>query len=162
MRSFLTDESTSLVHGNELLQTIDASYPVTKLRGVSKHTVTAVLDALEGVEPPVSPTADLVSAADWFVGYLLLDAVIANGDRHHENWGVLQASKGARRLAPSYDHATSMGRELKDEERLTRLHGGDRPVRWPRTCSEPGQLSSRTSTPSDLCILSTPFVSLVR
>jgi hypothetical protein len=27
-----------LVHGNELLQEVDQAYPVTELRGVSKHT----------------------------------------------------------------------------------------------------------------------------
>lgn len=74
---------------------------------------------------PHGEAPGLVSAADWFVGYLLLDAVIVNSDRHHENWGVLQLESGARQLAPSYDHASSLGRELGDAERARRLETRD-------------------------------------
>lgn len=110
-----------LVHGNELLQEVDESYPTVQLRGVSKHTVDAVLERLEGARSPRGDESGLACAADWFVGYLLLDAVIVNSDRHHENWGVLQLGSGERQLAPSYDHASSLGRELADPERLRRL-----------------------------------------
>jgi hypothetical protein len=58
------------------------------------------------------------------VGYLLLDALIGNGDRHHENWAVIHDT-ASRRLAPSYDHASSLGRELLDEARAARLDGAD-------------------------------------
>jgi hypothetical protein len=120
-RSFLETGSASLVHGNELLQEVDASYPVVQLRGVTRHTVDAVLGLLSKVEAPISGDPRLVSAADVFTGYLLLDAVVVNSDRHHENWGVLQLAGGIRRLAPSYDHASSLGRELLDAERQARL-----------------------------------------
>jgi hypothetical protein len=46
------------------------------------------------------------------LGLLVLDALIANTDRHHENWGVLA---GARVLAPSFDHGTAWGFNLRDE-----------------------------------------------
>ena len=120
-RSFVTKGWASLVHGNELLQEVDASYPVVKLRGVTKHTVDAVLGLLSKVDAPTSSDPRLVSAADIFMGYLLLDAVVVNSDRHHENWGVLQLAGGVRRLAPSYDHASSLGRELLDADRQARL-----------------------------------------
>lgn len=29
------------------------------------------------------------TAQDLFIGYILLDALIGNGDRHHENWGFV-------------------------------------------------------------------------
>src|SRR5690606_14933665 len=51
-------------------------------------------------------------------GYLVLDAVIGNTDRHHENWGILRKKTGTGYvgyLAPSFDHASSLGRELHDE-----------------------------------------------
>lgn len=124
-RRFFEDGSVTLVHGNELLQQIDDSYPKAQLRGVSQHTVDAVLDRLDGVLPPTKSSGDLECAADWFVGYLLLDAVVVNSDRHHENWGILQFPEGVRRLAPSYDHASSLGRELTDERRQQRLHTND-------------------------------------
>jgi hypothetical protein len=121
-QSFLPAES-ALVHGNELLQEVDQTYPVTQLRGVSKHTVEAVFGQLLTVDPPIGSPATL-SAADCFVGYLLLDALIGNGDRHHENWAVIHDTS-SRRLAPSYDHASSLGRELLDEARAARLDGSD-------------------------------------
>ena len=37
---------------------------------------------LEGIE----------NARDLFIGYILLDALIGNGDRHHENWGFVLSS----------------------------------------------------------------------
>jgi serine/threonine protein kinase HipA of HipAB toxin-antitoxin module len=60
-------------------------------------------------------------AVDTFIGYLLLDAWIGNGDRHHENWGLISTSDRVIHLAPTYDHASSLGRELSDEKRLERL-----------------------------------------
>lgn len=125
-RSFLEAHDV-LVHGNELLHDEDASYPVSQLRGVSKHTVAAVLRSLHPVAPPRGAAEnDLRSAADWFVGYLLLDALIGNVDRHHENWGVIQRTGLAMQLAPSYDHASSLGREMSDRERTERLGTRDR------------------------------------
>src|SRR5437762_4016700 len=67
---------------------------------------------------------------DLFVGYLMLDALIGNQDRHHENWGLIivpeQSTAGfALLLAPSFDHASSLGRNESDEERLRRLHTRD-------------------------------------
>jgi hypothetical protein len=97
---------------------------VKELRGVSKHTVDAVFGQLSGVDPPVGSPSTL-SASDCFVGYLLLDALIGNGDRHHENWAVIHDAAN-RRLAPSYDHASSLGRELLDDTRAIRLGGSDR------------------------------------
>lgn len=121
-QSFLPADGV-LVHGNELLQEIDQSYPRTQLRGVSKHTVEAVFEQLRNVDPPPGAPAGL-SAADCFVGYLLLDALIGNGDRHHENWAVVHKT-ASRHLAPSYDHASSLGRELRDEVRVARMKGID-------------------------------------
>ncbi len=122
-RSF-ADEAT-MVHGNELLQAVDSTYPVHEIYGVRDHTVQNVLGVLERVQPPAT-VADLPSAADWFVGYLLLDAITLNTDRHHENWAVLDMADGRRVLAPSYDHASSLGRELSDEERRDRLTTRDK------------------------------------
>ena len=53
----------------------------------------------------------------------VLDALICNTDRHHENWGFLttyQTSPAgvtmSLRMAPSFDHASSLGRELLDNK----------------------------------------------
>ena len=59
-----------------------------------------------------------------FARHLILDAVIGNTDRHHENWGMLRRRVGEHEagwLGPSFDHASSLGRELLDRKRILRL-----------------------------------------
>ena len=59
-----------------------------------------------------------------FAGYLVLDALIGNTDRHHENWALLrrESKEGVTyRLAPSFDHASSLGREMRDGRRIAVL-----------------------------------------
>ena len=70
-------------------------------------------------------------------GILTLDALIANTDRHHENWGAL--ARGSERwLAPTFDQGTCLGFEGSDEMRLRYLeqasgHGMDLWVRRGRS-----------------------------
>lgn len=59
--------------------------------------------------------------------YLVLDALIGNTDRHHENWGLRVNGSDAQdrlSLAPSFDHASSLGRELLDDRRRQMLDAG--------------------------------------
>ena len=89
-------------------------------------------DGVHVVRTPVGfeTSADFSTAADVFVGYLLLDAWIANTDRHHENWGwVVAPQKGAAsrlHLAPTFDHASSLGAHENDDNRRERLTTKDR------------------------------------
>lgn len=88
-----------------------------------------------GAEPPAGLELPMGvnTAEDVFVGYLLLDALIGNTDRHHENWAVIE-SYGIEaeelefylHLAPTYDHASSLGRNELDERREERLRTGDK------------------------------------
>ncbi len=55
------------------------------------------------------------------VGYLLLDAWIGNTDRHDENWGWIVKADQPKRLAPTFDHSSSLGRNESDERRVLRL-----------------------------------------
>lgn len=60
------------------------------------------------------------TAYDLFAGYLVLDAWIANRDRHEENWAVLRpppTSLDRDTLSPSFDHASSLGFQLDDAYR---------------------------------------------
>lgn len=70
------------------------------------------------------------TAFDQFCGYLLLDALVANRDRHEENWGVLRAPDGALSLAPSYDHGNSLGFNLEDGYRDRQLGHDPDLSRW--------------------------------
>ena len=121
---FTKGEQVALVHGNEILEFVDPAYPRQSHRA-PEHTVSAVFSALERLHvglpaAPVPLPPQVTDAFGVFVGYLLLDAWIGNTDRHHENWGVLRThdlSSQALVLAPSFDHASSLGRELDDAAR---------------------------------------------
>jgi hypothetical protein len=123
--NFLTDE-TVLIHGNDILAGLVSSYPRSQIYSASQHTLDVVLDALRlsGLKLPLnwSPPEGITEAVSVFVGYWLLDAWICNGDRHHENWGfMIQMPQGIPYLAPTYDHASCLGRELLDLKRRNYL-----------------------------------------
>jgi HipA-like C-terminal domain len=127
VQSFITERRREvLVHGNELLAGAVTGYDMTKRFRQSDHTLANIIRAVESVFD-LGPSR--MEAAEQLCGYLTLDALIGNTDRHHENWGliltVMAWDKGYRQVmphvAPSFDHASSLGRELLDEERERRL-----------------------------------------
>jgi len=129
----------SLVLGNELLLEVDPRYPhAGRKYNVHAHTVEAVAKVLETLPPPPAPwTADLPSgietALDVFVGYVMLDAWVANQDRHHENWGILfNPHTNTRWLAPTFDHGACLARNISDEECDERLASRDENRRIPK------------------------------
>lgn len=130
VRSFLKPGQT-LVHGNELMAGTIEGYDKSKHRGQADHNFENIVATLERrfVPPLVRRKVSLR-----FVGFLMFDALVGNTDRHHENWGVLQKitvndNRDTNRLrislriglAPTFDHASSLGRELLDEARLRML-----------------------------------------
>ncbi len=122
----LLRDKTALVHGNEILSGLVSSYPQHESYNVSQHTLSLVLRAVSqsGIQLPPNwePPPGIDNAVATFIGYLLLDAWIGNGDRHHENWGfVVPLPGGIPKLAPTYDHAACLGRELLDTRRQQRL-----------------------------------------
>lgn len=124
VRDFTDAGRESLVHGNELLAEGDPRYAADNHRRLSEHAVAPIVAALEklyGLEPDDEYLPGIYSGVDLFLGYLMLDALIVNTDRHHQNWAVLTFLKlGEQRwdvLAPTYDHASSLGRELTDAAR---------------------------------------------
>lgn len=119
-----------LVLGNDLLVESDPAYPTDGHRyHLTAHTVSRVISVLGSVGVSQASHVALKSGAEVFVGYLILDALIGNTDRHHENWGVLRLPTAAGRsqtiLAPTFDHAASLGQILQDEERRSRLEPRD-------------------------------------
>jgi hypothetical protein len=122
----------SLILGNQLLLAIDGSYPAHELATykVRAHTVSAVAEVISVFDVPPKNWLEglpegITSALDIFVGYVMLDAWIANQDRHHENWGALWDQKNLR-LAPTFDHGAAFARNLLDAERSERLLTLDR------------------------------------
>lgn len=118
-----------LVAGNEVLVRVDRSYPKEKFYRVRQHTLRLVLAIIKQdvIDPPLKwVTFGLVQTAlDVFTGYLMLDAWVANQDRHHENWGFIVSPERTFHLAPTFDHASSLGWNETDSARLQRLSTRD-------------------------------------
>lgn len=119
-------EDERLFLGNELLVRIVPEYgnATTQRGGNSFHTLDNVLNCLCAYPPPTSMVLPdkVVTATHVFIAYLMLDTLIGNTDRHHENWGCIASSNGTNlRLAPTYDHASSLGREHQDKRREAML-----------------------------------------
>ncbi|AUB84899.1 hypothetical protein THSYN_22795 [Candidatus Thiodictyon syntrophicum] len=123
-----------LVHGNELLARIYPDYLTNQRYKRRQHTVSAFIGVGRGwtglrVEPPPAYTLALPLrvAADVMVGYLMLDCLVGNQDRHDENWGLMVHAAMSPRvaLAPTYDHASSLGRNETDARRRSILGAKD-------------------------------------
>lgn len=122
----------TLFLGNDLLLAEDPDYPKQQRFKVRQHTVQAVAEAVWHLPGPKVHADRLPNecrgAGDVFTGYLMLDAWIANTDRHHENWGVLWDGETAC-LAETFDHGVAFAHSLLDTEREERLRSRDR-QRW--------------------------------
>ncbi len=121
--SFVPPNNT-LMLGNDFLAEIEPNYPQFEKFRVSEHTLDVVVKAIanSSVSLPLNwnPPTGIQTPVETFVGYLLLDAWIGNTDRHHENWGFIVNQ--IVHLAPTFDHASCLGRELQDNKRQNKLN----------------------------------------
>jgi hypothetical protein len=103
--------------GAVLLQGTPGFVPRSRTR--TGHNLPNIRAVLEDVTAPRSWAGPVGAGAAFgvFCGYLVLDALIANTDRHEENWAVIRGKNAVVRLCASYDHATSLGFNLSDERR---------------------------------------------
>jgi len=124
---YFLPEGGSLTFGNEILSRIVLDYP-TDSRNLSQHTINSALDAIanDSVNLPFdwNPPEGISNPVETFVGYLLLDTWIGNTDRHHENWAFVNLADKTY-LAPTYDHASCLGRNESDKKREERLKTKD-------------------------------------
>lgn len=115
----IVQEGERLILGNEIINSVSSGYDAALSYKQREHTVSRVLAALARF----TSSKDQSQCA--FVGYLLLDAWIGNTDRHHENWGIINHRGTRISLAPTFDHASSLGRELSDEAKSVRISTKD-------------------------------------
>ena len=102
-----------LLHGNQILARQDGTYNPEQRFGQRMHTIERIFDSVDIFRSETFAEQCREKMAEYF----LLDAVIGNVDRHHENWGILRRRRREiwrARLAPTFDHASSLGRELLD------------------------------------------------
>lgn len=105
-KSVLPDERSSLVHGSELLSRFDAQYDKNLGRHNPGYHLEAIRDCLK--EHRGCWSYREWPAFDLLVGYLMMDALLAGRDRHHENWAVIQTPGRPGQLAPSFDHGNAL------------------------------------------------------
>ena len=121
-RSFVeTKKGFDLIHGSELMAGRVLGYDRSKLRHQSDHCIPNILKAIEETFPLKQRATQLRTLA----GFIVLDAIICNTDRHHDNWAVIRGPSGPSKIvhqvAPSFDHASSLGRELLDQNRKQKM-----------------------------------------
>ncbi len=123
-------EGGRLVLGNELLAKIIDDYEEEGRYQVRQHTVRTAMAVMSsrnvGMPLAWAAPAELKDAASVFVAYFLLDALVSNQDRHHENWGLIMLPEQGVSLAPTFDHASSLGRNETDKNRRERLISNDK------------------------------------
>jgi len=107
----LAEPDTELEHGSDLLPGVVTGYDRTQCFHQSDHTLENILAAVANV---IAEGPERDSAFRQLAGFVVLDALILNTDRHHENWALLRKTHadGRReyRAAPSFDHASSLAR----------------------------------------------------
>lgn len=127
----LVPNNGRLILGNELLARVYQQYDPAIRYKSSQHTLRRVIAVLQQQEPLVGTPIgwqkpqQVKNATGVFIGYLLLDALVCNQDRHHENWGLISTPEYGVVLAPTFDHASSLGRNETDENRSKRLNTKD-------------------------------------
>ena len=112
-----TGDGRELVHGNQMLARFIRDYDPEATFRHSGHTLANILMVMDRV---FTEREAVLRAKRRIAEYLVLDGLIGNVDRHHENWGILRRQVNDRWkgfVAPSFDHASSLGRELQDAKR---------------------------------------------
>jgi hypothetical protein len=116
------DTGETLIHGNEILAGMVLGYDPKKKFHQSDHTLDNIANSIRRMFRNHQPDPDTVLIQ--LASYLVLDALVGNTDRHHENWGIvaqpMQVDDNIHlrmQMAPSFDHASALGRELLDEAR---------------------------------------------
>ena len=96
-------------------------YPDYADKYPSTYAIDRVLNALEqeGVTIPsgFELPEGIDNGAKTFVGYLMLDSLISNCDRHDQNFEIQVLPDGTQELAPTFDQGQAMGATLSDRQR---------------------------------------------
>ena len=112
----LPDNINEEIPGRQFLIECDSSGD----NNYKAYTIERVLNALDAanVLPPSNweRIDGIDNGAKLYLGYMLLDTIVANTDRHDRNWGVM-AIEERLQLIPTYDHGYSLGVHLDDDEK---------------------------------------------
>lgn len=128
--NFVERDNAYLVPANEVLNNYSAPVGAGAQRRTEQQDIMHVYIILRRIirNKPIgfNSLPGIKTATDFFSGYLMLDALISNQDRHSENWGLVVTGKGRLHLAPTFDHAASLARNESDATRSARLGSNDK------------------------------------
>ena len=129
--NFNPDETIcDLWHGSEILSLAVGNYQPHLRFGQREHNVKNIVAAWQEITITrrIRPMPFWDVELEKLMSYALLDGLIGNTDRHHENWMLIFVLDNSEspilfpeftvEVLPSFDHASSLGRELSDERRL--------------------------------------------
>ena len=103
-------------HGNNVLANFVVGYDLSRRFGQNDHNVKNIVRSIHGLGNDGILNVDM--AMSRLANYVILDGLIGNTDRHHENWMIMfDPDTMEYHVAPSYDHASSLGREMQDSRR---------------------------------------------
>jgi hypothetical protein len=128
-KNFVANEE-NMQYGNSLLSAMCDVLDVVPLNFNHTHRLPEIAFCLghyiKNKPKDWNSLPKIKTAQDVFSGYLMLDVLISNQDRHNENWGMISSKNNHPFLAPSFDHAASLGRNESDEKRELKLTSRDK------------------------------------
>lgn len=137
----------------------DPARPGIKRPGHSLDNIKQVL--FGSAPPPGFSGPSEMTGYDVFAGYMVLDALIANPDRHEHNWAKLvpRLANEPEHLAPSYDHASSLGHNLTPDRARSLQSPDDRVETWAgkglakrfENAGQPSTLVEHARTAIEMC-----------
>ena len=122
-----------LVHGNEVLARTyeiisDVKYPKDRFYKVREYKLKLIIALMKqpSFKLPINyANPQLKKVFDVFMSYIMLDCLISNPDRHHENWGFIVYDNEIY-LSPTYDHASGLGCRETEANKKKRLASKDK------------------------------------
>lgn len=119
------------LHGWEILESVVDGYDASLRFNQVSHNIKNIVFAIRKTAQLENTDPDRFAPSDFVLrklaSYVLLDGLIGNTDRHHENWMLMYIRELNFSMAlplPSFDHASSLGRELSDTRRHQRMQSG--------------------------------------
>ena len=153
-------DNTQILTGEEFLtQVLDCN-----LDDPRQYTVENVLKALDLADVKIpsnwqQPIPGIDTGAKLFVGYMMLDCLVNNSDRHDHNWEVM-AVGGRIELVSSFDRGLSLGSTDEDEDKPN-LSLADYVNRYSQSCFQSGYNKLPTLTIFDRAAQLYPAAAIV-
>jgi hypothetical protein len=120
-----------------------------------QYTIENVLKSLDLADVKIpsnwqQPIAGIDTGAKLFVGYMMLDCLVNNSDRHDHNWEVMAVGERIE-LVSSFDHGLALGSTDEDEDKPT-LSLADYVDRYSQSCFQSGYNKLPALTVFERCV----------